>query len=122
MPVWYTSVMEEHLACRTAAGLFDVAHMGVLQAEGPLASVFLDSVCGNDIGTLAVGESCYTHFLDPDANVIDDTLVYRRDKDKYLVVVNASNDAKDWAWLNAVRNGEVQVDRERPWRKHLAAA
>ena len=117
MPVWYTSVMEEHLACRTAAGLFDVAHMGVLQAEGPLASVFLDSVCGNDIGTLAVGESCYTHFLDPDANVIDDTLVYRRDKDKYLVVVNASNDAKDWAWLNAVRNGEVQVDRERPWAK-----
>lgn len=117
MPVWYTSVVEEHLACRSAAGLFDVAHMGVLQAEGPLASVFLDSVCGNDIGTLEVGDSCYTHFLDPDANVIDDTLVYRRADDKYLVVVNASNDAKDWAWLNAVRNGEVLVDREKPWAK-----
>lgn len=117
MPVWYTSVVEEHLACRSAAGLFDVAHMGVLQAEGPLAAVFLDSVCGNDIGTLEVGESCYTHFLDPDANVIDDTLVYRRAEDKYLVVVNASNDAKDWTWLNAVRNGEVLVDRDRPWVK-----
>lgn len=115
MPVWYTSVVEEHLACRTAAGLFDVAHMGVLQAEGPLAASFLDAVCGNDIGTLAVGESCYTHFLDPDANVIDDTLVYRRDKEKYLVVVNASNDAKDWAWLNAVRKGEVIIDNEQPW-------
>jgi glycine hydroxymethyltransferase len=65
MPVWYTSVIEEHLATREAAGLFDVSHMGVFQAEGPWASLFLDSVCGNDIGALAVGESCYTHFLDP---------------------------------------------------------
>ncbi|MEL7590969.1 MAG: serine hydroxymethyltransferase [Anaerolineaceae bacterium] len=117
MPVWYTSVVEEHLACRNAAGLFDVAHMGVLQAEGPQAAAFLDSVCGNDIGTLEVGESCYTHFLDPDAHVIDDTLVYRRDVEKYLVVVNASNDAKDWSWLNAVRKGEVQVDNEQPYVK-----
>ena len=76
MPVWYTSVVEEHLACRQAAGLFDVSHMGVYQAEG--AAIFLDSVCGNDIAALDVGESCYTHFLDPHANVIDDTLVYRR--------------------------------------------
>jgi glycine hydroxymethyltransferase len=115
MPVWYTSVVEEHLACRNSAGLFDVAHMGVLQAEGPFASAFLDSVCGNDIGTLKIGESCYTHFLDPDANVIDDTLVYRRAEEKYLVVVNASNDAKDWAWLTAVRTGEVMVDNSQPW-------
>jgi len=114
MPVWYTSVVEEHLACRNAAGLFDVAHMGVLQAEGPFAATFLDSVCGNDIGTLEVGDSCYTHFLDPEANVIDDTLVYRRAEDKYLVVVNASNDAKDWAWLNSVRRGEVLVDGTQP--------
>jgi glycine hydroxymethyltransferase len=117
MPVWYTSVVEEHLACREVAGLFDVAHMGVLQAEGPDAALFLDSVCGNDIGGLEIGESCYTHFLDPHSNVIDDTLVYRRGVEKYLVVVNASNDAKDWAWLNAVREGKVMVDAERPWAK-----
>jgi len=107
MPVWYTSVVEEHLATRQAAGLFDVSHMGVYQAEGPDAAVFLDSVCGNDIAGLAVGESCYTHFLDPDANVIDDTLVYHRGVDKFLVVVNAANDDKDWAWLNQVRLGKV---------------
>lgn len=117
MPVWYTSVVEEHLACRQVAGLFDVAHMGVLQAEGPDAALFLDSVCGNDINGLGIGESCYTHFLDPQSNVIDDTLVYRRGQEKYLVVVNASNDAKDWAWLNAVREGKVMVDTERPWVK-----
>ncbi|HHY87834.1 MAG TPA: glycine cleavage system aminomethyltransferase GcvT [Chloroflexi bacterium] len=117
MPVWYTSVVEEHMATRTAAGLFDVTHMGVYQAEGPDAAVFLDCVCANDIGALKVGESVYTHFLDPDANVIDDLLVYRRAEDKYLVVVNAANDDKDWAWLNAVCEGRVRVDNERPWAR-----
>jgi glycine hydroxymethyltransferase len=117
MPVWYTSVVEEHLAVRQAAGLFDVAHMGVYQAEGPDAVAFLDSVTGNDIASLRVGESLYTHFLDPEASVIDDLLIYRRGQEKYLVVVNASNDDKDWAWLNAVRAGEVRVDQERPWAR-----
>jgi glycine hydroxymethyltransferase len=115
MPVWYTSVVEEHAACREVAGLFDVAHMGVFQVEGDQAALFLDSVCGNDIGGLEIGESCYTHFLDPEANVIDDTLVYRRSKEKYLVVVNASNDSKDWAWLNQVREKRVAIDPRRPW-------
>jgi glycine hydroxymethyltransferase len=117
MPVVYTSITEEHLATRQAAGLFDVSHMGVYQVEGPDASVFLDSVCGNDIAGLAVGESCYTQFLDPDARVIDDSLVYHRPDQKYLVVVNASNDDKDWAWLNAVHDGEVLIDRNRPWAR-----
>ncbi len=114
MPVWYSSVTEEHLATRKAAGLFDVSHMGVYQAEGPDAVTFLDSVCGNDISALEIGESCYTHFLNTDANVIDDLLVYRRQKEIYLVVVNASNDDKDWTWLNAVKDGKVMVDSLRP--------
>jgi glycine hydroxymethyltransferase len=115
MPVWYSSVLEEHMATRNAAGLFDVSHMGVYQAEGADALAFLDCVCANDIASLAVGESLYTHFLDPDANVLDDLLVYRHAKDQYLVVVNAANDEKDWAWLNAVRDGLVKVDLARPW-------
>jgi glycine hydroxymethyltransferase len=114
MPVWYSSVVEEHLAVRQAAGIFDVAHMGVYQAEGPDASIFLDSVCGNDIQALAVGESCYTHLLNPHGEVIDDLLVYRRGIEKFLVVVNASNDDKNWAWLNAVKDGKVRVSHERP--------
>jgi glycine hydroxymethyltransferase len=115
MPLWYSSVRDEHQAVRTAAGLFDVSHMGVYQAEGPDAASFLDSVCGNDISLLSVGQSVYTHFLDPDANVIDDLLVYRRAAEKYLIVVNAGNDDKNWAYLNAVREGTVCVDRDRPW-------
>ncbi|MFW5714185.1 MAG: aminomethyltransferase family protein, partial [Brevefilum sp.] len=115
MPVWYSSVLEEHTAVREAAGVFDVTHMGVYQAEGPDAGMFLDSVCANDISSLEVGESCYTHFLDQDANVLDDLLVYRRGNEKFLVVVNAANDEKDWAWLTAVQKGTVRVDNETPW-------
>ncbi len=115
MPVWYTSVSEEHLATRQAAGLFDVSHMGVYQVEGPEAVAFLDSVCANDISALEIGESCYTHLLSSEADVIDDLIVYYRKKNIYLVVVNASNDDKNWAWLNAVKAGKVCIDNNRPW-------
>lgn len=114
MPVWYSSVIEEHLATRNAAGLFDVSHMGVYQVEGPQACAFLDSVVTNDVAALDVGESLYAQFLGPQGDVIDDTMVYRRREEMYLVVVNASNDDKDWAWLNAVKAGEVRVDEARP--------
>lgn len=117
MPVWYTSVMEEHLATRQAAGLFDVAHMGTYSVEGADAASYLDTICSNDCGGLEPGESLYTHFLTPDAEVIDDTLVYRRAWDKYLVVVNASNDDKDRAWLESVRDGKVKIDNYRPWAR-----
>jgi glycine hydroxymethyltransferase len=60
------------------------------------------------------GQSLYTHFLTPDADVIDDTLVYRRGWDDYLVVVNASNDDKDRTWLESVRDGKVRIDNARP--------
>jgi glycine hydroxymethyltransferase len=117
MPVWYTSVMEEHLAVRQNAGIFDVAHMGVFQVEGPDGAAFLDSVVANDVSYLKVGESCYTHFLDPDANVIDDLIIYKRGLEKMLMVVNAANADKDWTWLNAVKEGQVMVDKQRPWAK-----
>ena len=114
MPVWYTSIKEEHNAVRQAGGLFDVSHMGVYEANGPDTLAFLDSVCANDISVLAVGDTIYTHLLDQDANVIDDLIIYRIGEEKYLIVVNASNDDKDWAWMNAVRDGTVLVDRSRP--------
>jgi glycine hydroxymethyltransferase len=89
----------------------------VYEVAGDEAASFLDTICGNDCGGLNPGESLYTHFLTPDAEVIDDTLVYRRARDKYLVVVNASNDDKDRAWFEAVRDGKVKIDNERPWAR-----
>jgi glycine hydroxymethyltransferase len=117
MPVVYTSIYEEHLATRQAAGLFDVSHMGVYEVKGPDAASFLDTICANDCGGLQPGESLYSQFLTPDADVIDDTLVYRRAWDKYLVVVNASNDDKDRTWFEAVRDGTVKIDNAKPWAR-----
>ena len=117
MPVWYTSVVEEHLATRQAAGLFDVSHMGVYEVRGADAASFLDTICANDCGGLQPGESLYSQFLTPDADVIDDTLVYRRGWDKFLVVVNASNDDKDRTWFESVRDGKVCIDNARPWAR-----
>jgi glycine hydroxymethyltransferase len=122
MPVWYTGVLDEHNAIRRAAGLFDVAHMGVFEIRGPHAAEFLDLVCTNYVRWYAPGESFYSYFLDPDGNVIDDLLIYRRAPDRFLMVVNASNADKDWAWINAVNNAEVLIDRERPGVRVLRPA
>ncbi|HHS98486.1 MAG TPA: glycine cleavage system aminomethyltransferase GcvT [Chloroflexi bacterium] len=115
MPVWYTSVSEEHRAVREAAGLFDVAHMGVFEITGPHATVFLDTVCSNYVAWLEDGQSLYGYLLDPDGHVIDDVMIYRLRADHYLMVVNAANEEKDWDWLNAVNERRVIIDRERPW-------
>ena len=117
MPVRYESVQEEHNTVREAAGLFDVTHMGVFQVEGPDAMAFLDSVVGNDVSALDPGESLYAHFLDPDGYVLDDTLIYRRTNFEYMVVVNASNEAKVWKWLSEIKEAEVKVDNQRPWAR-----
>ncbi len=114
MPVWYTSISDEHQAVRTAAGLFDVGHMGVLEVSGEHATSFLDVVTTNYVHWLKDGQTQYTYLLDPDGHVIDDLIIYRRSADRYMLVVNAANAEKDWAWLNAVNSGEVLIDREHP--------
>ena len=115
MPVWYSSISEEHRAVREAAGLFDVAHMGVLEVAGEHAASFLDLVTTNYVRWIGDGQSQYTYLLDPDGRAIDDLIVYRRSKNKYLLVVNASNAEKDLQWLQGVNSGQYLMDRERPW-------
>ncbi len=117
MPVWYTSNSEEHRAVREAAGLFDVSHMGCWDVQGSEAGAFLNLIMVNDTTTLEVGESQYSALFDVDGIPLDDLLIYRMAEDHYLVVVNASNNDKDWAWVNAVLHGEVLIDPNRPWVK-----
>ncbi|MGC8786166.1 MAG: glycine cleavage system aminomethyltransferase GcvT [Anaerolineae bacterium] len=114
MPVWYSSVSEEHQAVRSAAGLFDVAHMGVLEVSGEHAASFLDVVASNYARWIDPGQSAYAYFLDPDGNVIDDFMMYRLGWDRYLLIVNAANAEKDLAWLRAVNSREVIIDRDNP--------
>jgi glycine hydroxymethyltransferase len=89
--------------------------MGILEVSGPFAAAFLDLVTTNDVNLLRPGQSHYGFLLDPDGGVIDDIMVYMRAPGRYMLVVNAANTAKDWAWLNAVNEGAVCIDRERPW-------
>jgi glycine hydroxymethyltransferase len=91
--------------------------MGVFEVKGPYAVEFLNTVTTNDVSTLKIGRSHYTYLLFPDGSVVDDLMVYRRGEDNYMMVVNASNNDKDWAWLNAVNNGEVLIDEQRPFAK-----
>ncbi len=121
MPVRYTSVQEEHVAVRTTAGLFDTTHMGVFDFRDHNASAFLDMVTTNDVSRLQVGESQYSYLLSPEAHVIDDIMLYRLADERYMMVVNAANNDKDWAWLNAVNRGEVCIDPERPWARLTCA-
>jgi len=117
MPVRYRGVQEEHVAVRTAAGLFDVSHMGVFDFRGPNACGFLDLVTTNDVARLQVGQSHYGYLLLPQGQVLDDVMIYRLEEERYMMVVNAANNDKDWAWLNAVNDGEVCIDLKRPWSR-----
>jgi len=117
MPLWYTSISDEHRAVRGAAGLFDVSHMGVLDASGPHAAYFLNLVTTNGVKMLRPGESQYSYLLTPDGRVIDDLMVYMLDFSRYLLVVNAANEEKDWAWLQAVNERAVRIDDLRPWAR-----
>jgi glycine hydroxymethyltransferase len=122
MPVWYSSVSEEHAAVRETAGLFDVSHMGVLEASGSNAATFLNYLTSNDVDLLKVGQSQYSYLLFPNGDVVDDLFIYRRGAEKFMLVVNAANNDKDWAWMNAVNHGEVLIDKDRPWSKILHPA
>jgi glycine hydroxymethyltransferase len=127
MPLWYTSIGDEHRAVRGSAGLFDVSHMGVLEASGAHAAYFLNLVTTNDVtalrpmdfgpGESEPGEAQYGYLLRPDGGVIDDLFIYRLSPARYMLVVNAANAKKDWAWLQAVNAGHVRIDEGRPWAR-----
>ncbi len=112
MPVWYTTINDEHLAVRTAAGLFDVSHMGIISIEGSDSCRFIDTITSNYALRMLKGQSQYSYLLDADGNILDDIMVYRRDTHKFMVVVNAANAAKVNAWLNALISNEYTVDSE----------
>ncbi len=113
MPVWYSSVSDEHAAVRTGAGLFDVSHMGVWEVSGPASEGFLNALTANDVTTLAPGDAHYSYLLGTDGVPIDDIYVYRLEPQKFMIVVNASNNDKDWAWVNAARDGKIVIDPSR---------
>src|SRR5512139_3163320 len=101
MPVEYSGVIAEHNAVRTAAGLFDVSHMGQFEVEGEGAVAFLQRTTANNVAKLVDGQAQYSALPMPTGCPVDDIIVYRRGAERYLVVVNAANVEKDWAWLQS---------------------
>ena len=99
MPVEYSGLIAEHMAVRSAAGLFDVSHMGELEVEGPGALAFLQRVTSNNVGKLADGQAQYSALPLPNGAPADDVIVYRRGPQRFLLVVNAGNIEKDLRWL-----------------------
>ena len=99
LPIWYSSIIAEHTAVRTAAGLFDVSHMGELFVEGREAEKLIDYLTCNDVKKLADGRAQYSALLNDDGGVVDDIIVYRYSATRYLICVNASNADKDFAWF-----------------------
>jgi aminomethyltransferase len=110
MPVQYAGVIEEHRAVRTAAGLFDVSHMGEIRVRGAGAEALLQGLTPNDVAKLAPGRAHYSGLLTERGTYVDDLLVYRLAADDFLVVVNASNAERDLAWIaSRAAGGDAEV-------------
>ena len=101
MPVSYQGINIEHQTVREKVGVFDVSHMGEFFVTGPNALSLIQRVCSNDASKLEDGQAQYSCFPNEDGGVVDDLIVYRIAAEKWLLVVNASNIDKDWAWINS---------------------
>lgn len=114
MPISYSGVTPEHMTVRTAVGVFDVSHMGEFIVKGKDATAFLQSVTSNDVSKLKPGDIQYSCLPNKKGGIVDDLLVYRLDdvaemttegEQTYMLVVNASNETKDWRWLKRLSRG-----------------
>ena len=109
MPMWYSSIADEHNCVREKVGIFDVSHMGEFFITGEMAKDFLQMVTTNDVNKLTKGKVQYSSILNRSGGIIDDLLVYDMGENNYMLVVNASNMEKDFNWLNDNNNLNVEI-------------
>jgi aminomethyltransferase len=110
MPVSYKGIVAEHTAVRERVGLFDVSHMGEVSVSGPSALDFVQKISVNDASALGIGQAQYSAMCRANGCIVDDLLVYKKGENDYLLVINASNIDKDYAWMeeNAVDGAELK--------------
>jgi len=99
LPVWYSSIIEEHNSVRNNVGLFDVSHMGEIEVKGKETKKFVDYILTNKVHEMQNNDAIYTPMLNKDAGIIDDLLAYMINEENFLLVVNASNVDKDFNWI-----------------------
>jgi len=109
MPVEYTGIAKEHTAVRTAAGLFDVSHMGEFEITGRQALDLVQYVTSNNAALLTDGQAQYSVLPTPEGTAVDDLLVYRYSQERFMLVVNAANIEKDFAWIQSQNRFDAQV-------------
>jgi len=111
MPVSYPAgTIKEHKAVREALGLFDVSHMGEAWIRGPRATEAVQRLTTNDVGGAAPGKAVYTLLCRPDGGIVDDCIFYKRSDTEYFVIFNASNTAKDLAWMREQLGGTAELE------------
>jgi aminomethyltransferase len=120
MPIQYRGIIPEHLAVRQRVGLFDLSHMGEFRVIGSGATDYVNRMVTNDAAKLATGAICYTAMCYDHGGIVDDLLVYRIAEEEYLLVVNASNIAKDFAWMRDHLPSGVSLVDESPSTALLA--
>jgi aminomethyltransferase len=110
MPVQYRGVLDEHMAVRTRAGLFDVSHMGEIVIRGPGALALCQKVSANDVARMKRRQAQYNLLLNERGGIVDDVIVYKIESDDFLICVNASNSDKDFAWIQEQADGNVTLE------------
>src|SRR5437762_684702 len=120
MPVQYSGIIEEHQAVRTAAGVFDVSHMGEIEISGPEASKLTDFVTTNAVGRIKIGQAQYSGLLYEHGGFVDDVLVHKVADDHYFICVNASNQEKDFEHIAAANTFDAEVEFASPRYAQIA--
>lgn len=110
MPIQYTSIIGEHMAVRTKAGIFDVSHMGEILVEGEGSTALLNGLLTNDVTAMEDGKVQYTIMAYDNGGTVDDLMVYRMDGSRYFLVVNASNKDKDFKYIISHAPAGVRVE------------
>lgn len=121
MPIQYTDITDEHVAVRTACGVFDVSHMGEVLVTGREAERFVQHIFTNDIAGAPAGKIFYGMMLHPNGGTIDDLLVYKEGDDRFFLVINAANIDKDYAWISEqAKQFDVVTDNQSDYYGQLA--
>src|SRR5204863_1197622 len=110
MPIEYSGIAKEHTAVRTAAGLFDVSHMGELEIRGPEALDLIQHIATNDASKVVDGQAQYSAMAYPHGAVVDDVLIYRHNAEHFMVVVNAANISKDFEWITSHNRLDATIE------------
>lgn len=110
VPLYYSSVIEEHLAVRNNVGIFDISHMGQIFFEGSEARKALNLLLSDDMEKLADGKANYNLICNEKGGIVDDVVVYQLERERYLVIVNAANREKDYRWFTAHQSTQAKIE------------